>query len=168
MQESGGVAIFNPTDKLFKSNLKTAKSISLLPEDKILEIITIPGKVGDFVVPKELAGKVAKFRLEPGYWAKYKDRDPETRFRMSASWGLTQVMGANIATGSSANLNILHFSANIEWQLRKAADMLEKLLILSKGDINKMYRGYNSGNINSLNPAVLLRAAAVEKKVREF
>ena len=168
MQESGGNPLFNKEDKLFKSNLSTAQRITKLDSKKILEIVTLPAKVGNFNVPIELVGKTAKFRLEPGYWNKYVDFDPETRFRISASWGLTQVMGANISRSKDAGLHILHFSANIEWQLSKAADMLDNLLVHSNGNINLMYRGYNSGRINSQDPSVIARANKVEERVHGF
>lgn len=168
MQESGGNPLFLPQDNLFKSNMLAAQRITTLSSREIVKIVTLPEVVGTFTVPKEMAGKVAKFRLESVYWAANALREPSDRFRISSSWGLTQVIGSNISKGSSAGLNILHFSANIEWQLHKAADMLENLLLHSKGNINHMYRGYNSGRIDSSNPQVIARANKVEQRIHGF
>ena len=141
-----------------------------LTEKDIRDIITIPAKVGDWDVPAAMRGQLAKFRFEPGYWKKFPHLDKTDRFIYSCSWGLVQFMGPNIAPEPDEQgiAFIKRFMADVDLQLSYAAGMIDQLLVRAKGDVNKAYRGYNSGNVNSDNPAVVARANNVQKLLRQI
>lgn len=166
MQESGGVPYFNETDKQFNINMGSAILNSSLSPNQIKTIITIPDNINGIVIDPFMAGKMAKFRFEKGYWKKFPELDPVTRFRVSCSWGISQVMGANIS--KTKGLQIQLFSANIKQQLSWTANELERLLRLASGDVFKMYKGYNSGNINSTNLDVINRAREVVNRLKDW
>jgi hypothetical protein len=180
MQESGGCCYFLDLKSAsqFKMNVYGAMAYNKKDSDgKINRIYTgfnennirnmsiIDPKIQDFIVNKQLVGKIAKFRFEPTYWEKYSHLVPETRFIFSCSWGLPQFMGSNISKvlDDIGALYIKRWRADIALQLETASTFIDELLEQSKGDVNRMYRGYNSGDINSTSPEVIYRADAVEK-----
>lgn len=180
MQESSGVAFFFDTGfgSLFKMNIFGAMKYRKKKADGTFEIIytglregqirtmaTIGPTVGKYIVNKLIVGNIAKFRFEPAYWERFAHLPIETRFIFSCSWGLPQFMGPNInrvldETGAEY---IKQWRADLSMQLTSAVHFIDNLLEHSHGDVNKMYRGYNSGDINSANPDVIYRANAVEK-----
>lgn len=193
-QESGGVPYFIDTKPggLYAANVqmaveyfkwrkdtKTGQRVRVGPfrtgfnRQEIHELITIPGRVGDWIAPKDLQGKPAKFRFEYSYWEsrKFQHLSPEDRFYMASSWGLVQFMGPNItgqATTPEAIQFIRRFTADIPMQLLYGAGMLDDLLAQAGGDLHKAYRGYNSGDIDSQQPAVIARADNVVKNYQRI
>lgn len=141
-----------------------------LIEAEIRAAITIPNKIGNFDVPAIMRGKLAKFRFEPGYWKKYKQLSKIDRFLYSSSWGLVQFMGPNISPQPDrAGIEFIkRFMADVDLQLLYGAGMIDDLLKRAGGDPHKAYRGYNSGNVNSTNQAVIKRADNVQKLLREI
>lgn len=185
-QESGGVPYFVDTKpgSIFRANMNAAfaykakikgtEKIIKVPTDlseaEIRSIITMPDKVGEFDVPAIMRGKLAKFRFEPGYWRRYKNLPKLDRFIYSSSWGLVQFMGPNISkTPDRAGIDFIkRFMVDVDLQLLYAAGMIDGLLERAHGDVNLAYRGYNSGNIHSDDPAVIARANNVQKHLREI
>jgi len=185
MQESSGVPYFvdHKPGSIFRMNLNAALTIKRKKDGKIVEriptgltekdirdVITIPAKVGDWEVPAAMRGQLAKFRFEPGYWKKFPHLDKSDRFIYSCSWGLVQFMGPNISRvpDEQGIAFIKRFMADVDLQLMYAAGMIDQLLVRAKGDVNKAYRGYNSGNVNSDDPAVIARANNVQKLLRQI
>jgi len=179
MQESSGVAIFIDTKpgSLFAANMYEAKYPAIFDRDgkiigrantgltdqEIKQAVIIPAEIDGWRVPKELVGKVAKFRFEYSYWKRYGSLPKVERFRMSSSWGLVQFMGPNVVKGAKdPDLFIQRFAADLPLQLLYAAGMIDDLLGPA-GDVERMYRAYNSGNPDSKNSKVVARAVAVEK-----
>lgn len=183
MQESGQSPIFIDTKPggLCAANIKmaveyykykkdpaTGKKIRIGPfktgftEADVKRMMTIPERVGSFQTPKELAGKLCKFRFERGYWEKkaYAHLEPEHRFYMSCSYGLTQHMAMNITRDLSMEA-IKRFMADIDLQLLYGAGTLDSLLTRANGNLLRAYKGYNSGNIDSDNADVIARAGNV-------
>lgn len=138
-----------------------------LKESEIRGYITLPEEVDGWKVPKELAGQRAKWRFEYGWWKHYgKMTNREERFMLSSSWGLVQFMGFNIIgnsgkTGGDAIAFIRKFACDVPLQLLYAAGMFDDLLTDADGDLLRAYKGYNSGKIDSQDPAVIARAKAV-------
>lgn len=179
LQESHGQPTFKDTKpgSQFDQNLRTAQCYSKhfdkptkgftliktgLVASQIRGWVTIPAKVGDYVVPRFLVGQYAKFRLEPSYWERNKELAPADRFLYSCSWGLCQFMAPNISKEPTPEglQFIRRFAADPLMQLVYGAGMIEQ--IMSEGhDVYSMYREYNSGSANSTNPDVEARAANV-------
>lgn len=137
----------------------------------VLAWAVLPETIGPWKVPDYLAGAIGKFRTEPSYTENLLNRYPDNQelvFRISSSWGLTQVMGRNLVVlGKSQEWqkkvikDLTHFASNPVWQLHWAADFLDKLLVSAKGDLHKAYVGYNAGSITSIDLAAHVRAAEV-------
>jgi hypothetical protein len=186
LQESAGIPYFVDTKpgSIFRSNVNAAISYKAklkdnggiirvstgLTEPEIRAAITLPDKVGLFDVPAIMRGKMAKFRFEPGYWKKFPALSKIDRFLYSSSWGCVQFMGPNISKNPDrAGIEyIKRFMADVDLQLLHGAGMVDDLLKKSHGDVNLAYRGYNSGNIHSTDPAVISRANNVQKHLREI
>lgn len=185
-QESGGCPYFidHKPGSIFRMNLNAAlyikrknvqtgkveKIATGLTEQEIRSIITIPAKVGNWEVPKAMRGQLAKFRFEPGYWRRYPNLEKLDRFIYASSWGLVQFMGPNISRHPDrAGIDFIkRFMADVDLQLLYSSGMIEDLLLRADGDVNKAYRGYNSGNVNSTDPEVIARANNVQKHLREI
>ncbi|HEY9792076.1 MAG TPA: hypothetical protein V6D22_16840 [Candidatus Obscuribacterales bacterium] len=169
----GGQYALNVQDAItHKVRDKTGKVINKiatgLKESEIRQFITLPDQIDGWQVPKEFAGQKSKFRFEYGWWqhAAYTKLPKQERFALSTSWGLVQFMGFNIVgnsgkTGDEAIKLIQRFAADVLMQLEYAAGTLDTLLIRANGDVFKMYKGYNSGDVDSEDPAVIARAKAV-------
>lgn len=185
-QESGGVPYFvdHKPGSIYRMNLAAALKIAHrnpktgkieriptgLTEQDIRAIITIPNKLGEWEVPSIMRGQLAKFRFEPGYWRKFPQLELHDRFIYSCSWGLVQFMGPNISpVPDRQGIDFIkRFMADVDLQLMYAAGMIDQLLVRADGDVNKAYRGYNSGNVHSTDPAVIARANNVQKHLREI
>jgi hypothetical protein len=185
-QESNGVPYFidHKPGSLFRMNLNAAMKINYrnpktgkiekvstgLSEKDIRGLITIPNKLGEWEVPPAMRGQLAKFRFEPGYWRKFPQLELHDRFIYSCSWGLVQFMGPNISpVPDKQGIDFIkRFMADVDLQLMYAAGMIDQLLVKANGDVNKAYRGYNSGNVNSTDPAVIQRATNVQRHLREI
>lgn len=184
MQESGGAPYFVDTKpgSLYSVNMSDAVqhvmkqrmpdgrlvvigSISTgLTRKDITEVITIPAQVGNYRVPIAMAGRLAKFRFEYEYWKENAHiADLKDRFLFSCSWGLCQFMGPNISKEpTTEGLGFIKkFIADVDMQLLYGAGMIDHLLVANHGDIEAMYRAYNSGSANSHDPKVIARAQAV-------
>lgn len=194
LQESSGVPYFVDTKpgSIYQANLSaaivhtvkyhsaTGKLISTkhietgLTRKDILDVITIPAQVGNFRVPSAMVGKLAKFRFEYGYWVRYSHiADLKDRFLYSSSWGLCQFMGPNISKHPDIEgfQFIRRFAADVDMQLLYAAGMVDDLLAATGGDVEAMYRGYNSGNTHSHDSQVVARAQGVHAsalKIQQF
>lgn len=123
--------------------------------------------------------------------------DDYTRFMYSCSWGLVQFMSPNISkTHDEAGINFIRrFAADIPLQLLYGAGMAEDLLeraskpvseafledlrerkidpkiidqVKNATQIERAYKGYNSGRIDSIDPAVIRRAQEVKKKAADY
>ena len=187
LQESRGVPYFTDTKpgSLYALNVADAivhtvrdghgnpirQVVTGLKEPEIRQAIIIPEIVDGWRVPRSMVGQRAKFRFEYGYWQNYGHLEKMHRFRMSCSWGLTQIMGPNITDqliGDPADLFIQRFAADVALQLLYGAGIIEGLLEKSHGSVDHAYRGYNSGQIDSTSVAVINRAKAVERSALEI
>jgi hypothetical protein len=187
MQESGGVPYFIDTKpgSIYALNLADAIThkirddhgnvIGVVPTglkaDEVRDLIRLPEQINGWSVPRDLVGRMSKFRFEYAYWRRYQSLDKVARFRMSCSWGLGQFMGANVAgklQQPEAEHYVHKFAADIPLQMLYTAGEMDRLLILADGDLDQAYRGYNSGNIHSLNKSVIARAHNVVARERDI
>lgn len=159
MQESHGVPTFTPWEAQYRANLRAAINITKMNEGEIRKLIIIPVAVNGWKVPTMLVNKFAKFRCEPGYWKRFRDLPAADRFYMSCSWGLGQLMGAHLPDANA----VRRFLADVPQQVLWVAGMMDQLLISSHGDLKRAYAGYNSGDIDCQDRAVLHRCDEVEK-----
>jgi hypothetical protein len=114
-----------------------------------------------------LKGRIAKFRLEPGYWEWSKTQNlpsPTDRFLASCSFGVGQQMMRWVLPLETKKWPavIENFKGSIDVQLSYLITNLRTLLINNNGSILKSYRAYNSGNPNSKDPVVIARALQVK------
>lgn len=195
LQESGGMPYFidsKPGSEMY-SNISDAINHAIyhytatgekltteyvatgLTYKTILAAITIPPAVGNFMVPSAMRGRPAKFRFEYSYWKRFKTEieNPADRFIYSSSWGLCQFMGPNIAKEPTPEglEFIKRFAADVDMQLLYAAAMIDDLLASNKGNVDAMYREYNSGSAESTAPKVVARAQQVAisaQKIQQF
>jgi len=179
MQESHGMPYFVDTKpgSQYKQNVYGAtRPYTGLTEKDVRGAILLPAKIGDFEVPKTMQGQLAKFRLEPSYWHRYTPdkypllADKIMRFYFCSSWGMVQFMGPNISHEPTAEgiEFIRRFSADVGMQLVYGAGMIDGLLQANHGDVDAMYRAYNSGNPHSHDPAVIARAQSVTRSALEI
>ncbi len=166
--ESGGVAIFNPTDRQFRDNLAAAAKITGLTKEQIIKAATINNGA--------LKGKIAKFRCEPGYWSWAKTLPaftPEEKFLLSCSFGVGQQMTRWLVakTPKPEWISLIHnFMGNVSLQMLWIAGQLDALMVDTKGDKTLAFARYNGG------PAVKTPNAApyknygipVAKRAREL
>lgn len=158
LQESNGSPTFLLSDAQCKDNLKAAMAITTLPQQLLIDALTIKSGV--------LAGQIAKFRCEPGYWewtATKQIPSVSLRFLCSCSIGIGQQMIRWVlpATKDAWDEFVESFKTNVDIQLEYLIKALEKLLGETEGDLFKAYKGYNSGDIYSTNPDVIERAKHV-------
>lgn len=165
-QESDCIPVFKVDDPLFAVNLGTAVKTTGLPKTMIGEAITI--RKGPYV------GQMAKFRLEPSYWdwaQKQRLNSLQMMLMMSCSFGVgQQMMRWAVPAGQVETWTafVENFKADTGLQLQYLLGNLKKLLDEAEGDLDRAYRGYNSGDINSQNLAVMARAANVVKLRNEI
>lgn len=178
----GSMYALNMQDAIIhKVRDKTGKVINRistgLKESEIRQWITLPETIDGWQVPREFAGQKSKFRFEYGWWKHYANiSNREERFRLSSSWGLVQFMGFNVVgnsgkTGEAAIKMIQRFAADVPEQLLHAAGTFDDLLVRAHGDVLRAYKGYNSGDVDSENSAVIARAQAVAAgaiKIQEY
>lgn len=186
LQESHGVPYFTDTKpgSQFKMNVFGAMSYTKhyrrpdgtktsttyqtgLKESDIRRMTTIEKELDKWEVPAVMAGQLAKFRFEYSYWERYSSLPTEKRFLMSCSWGLAQFMGPNITKPDKIDF-IRRFRADVPMQLLYAAGMIDELLERTNGDVNRMYRAYNSGDADSEDLAVLARAKSVATSAEQI
>lgn len=174
-QESGGVPYFNGDEHLCLSNVQTAAELLKVTTTQIIDWARLPKTIGLWKVPSYLGGAIGKFRTESTYTRHFIDPksnhssyDKELVFRISSSWGLTQVMGRNLVTLGKTEqwqkktiTDLVHFASNPVWQLHWAADYLDRFLVSAKGNLLLAYIGYNAGSIFSTNPDARKRAEEV-------
>jgi len=167
-KESGCNPIFQHEDPLFIANMGAAYEGSKLPRQMIWEAILI--KKGPY------SGHMAKFRFEPAYWewsGTQRCNSLQLRIQLSCSFGIGQQMMRWIIPHGKPDewiAFIENFKADTGMQLKYLLSNLNKLLQKTGNDLDHAYRGYNSGDINSDNLAVLVRAENVVKarnKIRE-
>jgi len=147
-KESSYSPVFLEGERQFRENLATAVNATGLRETEVRALITIPARIGFWKVSRELAGRLAKWRLEPAWYVKGMQEDFLHAFYWGSSWGLVQFMGFNVCP----NINdpglpnkIQRFAADIPMQLLYCAGELEKLLILSNHNRPLAFTRYNAG-----------------------
>lgn len=158
MNESHGQPTFSSYDPLYRINLNDAVHVTKLPVGMLKDALSIKGGPWH--------GKAAKFRLEPGYWewALQQQLDtPSEKFLCACSIGIAQQMMRWILPAGEGNWSsfINDFMGSLSLQMAYLAGNLEKLLIEANGDLLKAYKAYNSGDMNSSDPAVIARANRV-------
>jgi hypothetical protein len=188
LQESGGVPYFIDTKpgSLYRLNIlgavkyrhvtdrsdgtRTVQMIETgIREREIRDVIMIPPMVEHYQVPKIMRGQLAKFRFEPSYWVQYPNLAKMDRFLYSCSWGLGQVMAPHLGQPDALGFNFIRrFMADTDLQLLYAAGMVEELLERADGDVLGAYKGYNSGDVNSENAAVIARAQIVARSAQQI
>lgn len=147
-KESSFNPVFLEGERQLKENLATAVWATGLRESEIRALITISPRVGYWKVPRELSGRLAKWRLEPEWYVKSMRLHFLNAFYWSSSWGLVQFMGFNICpdvTREDLPNIIQRFAADIPMQLLYCAGELEKLLKLSNYNRPLAFTRYNAG-----------------------
>jgi len=158
IQESKGVPTFNEKDELYALNLDAAAKGTKLPPSLLRDAMKI--KQGP------LTGAVAKFRFEPSYWewsGKHGLSSPTERFLCSCSIGIGQQMMRWVLPADEKEWLpfIENFKGNVDTQLSFCIKEMHRLMVATKGDLFRAYKGYNSGNIDSKNADVVRRALRV-------
>ncbi len=158
LQESEGSPTFTPLDDLYKANMAAATKYTTLPELMLMDALLI--KSGP------LAKSIAKFRFEPSYWAwsgGHQLSSPTERFLASCSFGVGQQMMRWVLPPKTSDWlsYIENFKGNVDLQITTAIDKISDLMRVTNGDLFEAYKGYNSGNIKTADPAVIDRALNV-------
>lgn len=158
LQESGGVPTFNSSDALFHQNLQAAASVTTLPPTMILDYVKIQ--------EGPLAGQIAKFRFEPGYWVWAGSQGLPSinlRFLCSCSFGVGQQMMRWVLPQNKDRWEgfVENFKGSLNTQLTYVIETLERLLGETEGDLFKAYKAYNSGTATSVDIQVMRRATRV-------
>lgn len=180
MQESHGVPYFEDTkpgslysinvhDAMFPARCDEHGTIierlnTGLLEKEIRQAIIIAPDINGYRPSRAMIGQPAKFRFELSQWNRFGSLPKMQRFRMACSWGLVQFLGVNIVgklTDDTADEFIQRFAADTAMQLLYASGMIDELLVRTHGDVDRAYKGYNSGDIDSHNAKVMARSKAV-------
>jgi len=164
LQESGGDPCFEPQDALLGENLRAASVTTTLPIAMIVDAMKIQAGI--------YKGKIAKFRLEPSYWiwtGKQKLSSPTERLLCACSFGVGQKMMRWIVIGNPDDWigQIEQFKSSLDTQLAYLIHDMDRLLSSTQGDLLQAYKGYNSGYVNSVDPAVVARAQNVVALAKE-
>ena len=158
LQESEGDPTFSLLEKQCEDNLAVAAKATTFDMSLLIGALKIQS--GTY------QGKLAKFRFEPGYWhwaAGQTTNSTSLRFLISCSLGVGQQMMRWVLPTDELEWGrfIERFKSDVGLQLTYVVGSLDKLLGETEGDLFRAYKGYNSGNINSKDPQVILRALHV-------
>lgn len=168
-QESNLNPYFSRTDKQYISNMRVATRTTGFTEKQILEFVILPN------------GKIAKFRLEPGYYVRNPPgATPRNRFFYSISTGVGQCMSMNLLPAKSPigayEKVVKEFMGDLPAQVKKAATMLESLMRAAYNEprikVKSLktlaayaFRGYNGGSILTTNKDAIRYSNEVLKKL---
>ena len=144
-KESGGVNHFIGTERLCLDNLRAAERITGLTELQLMQhLIFVDGP---------LAGKLYKFRCEPGYWdwaSKLKGSwTAQERFLLSCSFGLGQKMARWLVSAGLEGaqwIPFIHkFNRDQNLQIQYVCGDLDALLTQAGGNRLLAFTRYNQG-----------------------